>query len=79
MGGCEIDLRKAGIAADPAVIDTFALWGGIEIYVPDDWEVVNRGFAVMGGFEDKTKRPVEPKGRLVVTGFALMGGVEISN
>jgi len=79
MGGCEIDLRKARIQGDMAVIDTFALWGGIEIYVPDDWEVVSKGFAVMGGFEDKTRRPVEAKGRLVVTGFALMGGVEISN
>ena len=79
MGGCEIDLRKARIQGGEAVIDIFALWGGIEIYVPEDWEVVNRGTAVMGGFEDQTKRPAEPKGRLVVTGFALMGGVEIEN
>jgi hypothetical protein len=79
MGGCEIDLRKARIQGGEAVIDTFALWGGIEIYVPEDWEVVNKGTAVMGGFEDKSRRPAEPKGRLVVTGFALMGGVEIEN
>lgn len=79
MGGCEIDLRRARIGGEEAVIDTFALWGGIEIYVPEDWEVVNRGFALMGGFEDSTKRPAEPKGRLIVTGFALMGGVEVKN
>lgn len=79
MGGCEIDLRKASIQAEEAVVECFALWGGVEIYVPEDWEVVNRGFAIMGGFEDSTKRPAEPKGRLVLKGLALMGGVEVSN
>lgn len=79
MGGCEIDLRKARMRGGDAVMDTLAIWGGIDIYVPEDWEVVNKGFALMGGFGDQTKRPTEPRGRLVVTGLAIMGGVEISN
>lgn len=82
MGACEIDLTQASI--DPfdgdAVVNTFAMWGGIEIKVPLDWSVTSNGVAVMGGFEDSTK-PLEggPQKRLVLNGFAMMGGVEVKN
>jgi predicted membrane protein len=80
MGGCEIDLRHASIAEGrEAVIDTFAFWGGIEIKVPDDWDVVNRGSAFLGGFENKTRPAPGSRKRLVVTGTAIMGGVEVKN
>jgi hypothetical protein len=79
MGGCDIDLRQAAIHGE-AVIDVFAMWGGIDIRVPDDWRVIGRVTPIMGGFEDKT-RP--PRGAavhtLVIRGFVLMGGVEIKN
>ncbi len=78
MGGVELDLRNAQVV-DEAVFDAFAFWGGVDITVPLDWEVVNRGFALMGGFEDKTTRTASPRGRLVVTGVAIMGGVEVKN
>ncbi len=49
LGGCEIDLRHASIAeGGEAIIDTFAFWGGIEIKVPEDWQVVNRGKRLPG-------------------------------
>jgi predicted membrane protein len=80
MGGCEIDLRDCGSEGGPAEIDTFAFWGGIEIKVPQDWEVQVKGVALLGGFGDKT-RTIEGGGRktLIVTGTAIMGGVEIRN
>jgi hypothetical protein len=80
MGGIELDLRQAQLPED-AVIELFAFWGGIEIWVPREWSVVNQGFALMGSIEDKTgnlpQRPGQP--RLVLRGMALMGGVEIKN
>jgi len=81
MGGCEIDLRQASIEpGSEATIDAFAFWGGIEIRVPEDWEVQTPGFAIIGGFVDETKPPSEPTGkRLFVGGMALMGGIEIKN
>ncbi len=79
MGGIELDLRQATLP-DDAVIDLFAFWGGIEITVPRDWIVVNQGFALMGGIEDKTGNVPRPGGpRLFIRGMALMGGVEIKN
>jgi hypothetical protein len=79
MGGCEIDLRHASINGD-AVIDVFALWGGIDIRVPEDWTVRSQVVPLLGGVEDKTRPPQGVVNhRLTLRGFAIMGGVEIKN
>ncbi|MFH1574896.1 MAG: DUF5668 domain-containing protein [Acidobacteriota bacterium] len=80
MGGFELDLREASIEDGTAAISTFALWGGIEIKVPSDWSVASKGIALLGGFEDATQQPLMgSEKRLIVRGFAIMGGVEIKN
>lgn len=79
MGGCEIDLRQASINGE-AVIDVFAMWGGIDIRVPEDWSVESRVVPLLGGVEDKTRPPQGAVNhRLTLRGFAIMGGVEIKN
>jgi hypothetical protein len=79
MGGCEIDLRNASIAEGPVTFDTFAMWGGIEIKVPPDWAVESRVFPMLGGYSDQTHPEPNARKRLVVTGMAIMGGVEVKN
>lgn len=79
MGGCEVDLRNAAINGD-AAIDVFAMWGGIEIRVPENWTVIGRVTPLMGGFEDHTRAPqAATTHRLTVRGMVIMGGVEIKN
>jgi hypothetical protein len=79
MGGCEVDLRQASINGD-AVIDVFAMWGGIEIRVPESWTVIGKVTPLMGGFEDQTRAPQAATAhRLTVRGMVIMGGVEIKN
>ena len=79
LGGCQIDLRQASIEGE-AVIDVFAMWGGIEIKVPENWSVAGRVTPILGGYEDKT-RPLRDgtTQRLLVRGLVIMGGVEIKN
>lgn len=82
MGGADVDLYEADIASGEAVLEVFTWWGGIEIRVPRHWEVVNRGLPILGGFIDSTTAPESreaPRPRLIVTGLAVMGGVEIKN
>ncbi|MBX2990966.1 MAG: hypothetical protein KF749_07335 [Bacteroidetes bacterium] len=80
MGGCDIDLRNAAIAKSPAVFNVFAFWGGIEIKVPQSWEVSFEGTPILGGFDDKTfHQSGEPQQRLVIRGTIVMGGVEVRN
>ncbi len=79
MGGCTIDLRSADIGPEPAVIDAFAFWGGIEIVVPEDWEVTNKVLPLLGSAEDTTRSPAGGTKLLLVRGTSMMAGVEITN
>jgi len=80
LGGCELDLRHAAIDGE-AVIDVFAMWGGIEIRVPQDWSVESQITPILGGVDDQTRPPqaVGSRHRLVLRGFIVMAGVEIKN
>lgn len=78
MGGCELDLRGSSIEGE-AVINVFAAMGGISLKVPTDWSVVLHGTPIMGGFDEKTIAPQNPTKRLIIKGYALMGGVEVRN
>lgn len=78
MGGCELDMRSATIDGS-AVLTVFALWGGISIKCPPDWTIVLEGTPIMGGFEEKTIIPPDTSKRLIVRGYAIMGGVEVRN
>jgi len=86
MGGCHLDLRLATIPrGGEAVIDVFTLMGGLEIWVPPGWAIVNQVLPFMGGVDDKRLPPLEPVGspdtrpRLVLRGMVVMGGLMIKN
>jgi len=80
MGGCEIDLRQASIKSGEATIEIFAFWGGVEIKVPEDWGVDVQAIPLLGGIDDKSRPPKGgSKKKLIITGYAIMGGAEIRN
>ena len=60
FGGYKLDLRKATIKGASAVIDATAIFGGIEIVVPETWNVVVRGVGIFGGYGDETHLPIHP-------------------
>lgn len=80
MGACEIDLTRAEMAGEAAEIEVFTMWGGIELAVPDHWQVEIRGMPVMGAFEDSTRPRTDDASKvLAIRGMALMGAVEIKS
>jgi hypothetical protein len=81
MGGIEIDLHNARAVRREVVTEVFAWWGGIEICVPEDWEVVSEVTPIMGGVENESRLApgVQPVTTLIVRGLVIMGGIEIKN
>ncbi|MCF3962253.1 DUF1707 SHOCT-like domain-containing protein [Streptomyces fuscigenes] len=84
MGGGEIDLREARFEGPDTVLRCFAVMGGVQVTVPPDLDVEVRGFGFMGGFGEAPDRrevagigPAPDSPKVVVTGFALMGGVGV--
>lgn len=78
MGGGQIDLTQARFAEAEATIQVVAFMGGVEIIVPEDVAVRVTGFGFMGAFDHKNAHEAPPGSPvLTVTGFALMGGVEV--
>jgi hypothetical protein len=79
MGGCEVDLRDADIEGE-AVIDVFAMMGGIQLAVPPDWSINAKVTPLMGGLADKTGSTERDLGKqLTLRGFVMMGGIEVIN
>jgi class 3 adenylate cyclase len=81
MGGCDMDLRRAEIEGPEVEITAIAFWGGIEIIVPEGFDVELRGFSFMGGRSLRLRDvPIVPGSpRIIVRGFAVMGGIEVKS
>lgn len=83
FGGYSIDLRGASMTGPSATIHANALFGGVELKVPDTWSVSIQGLPILGGYSDTTRHPRIDDERsaksLIVTGFAMFGGVEVKN
>jgi hypothetical protein len=52
--------------------------GGIDMRIPDGWEVMGDAVPFMGGIDIKTRSKRTGR-QLVVRGFVMMGGVEITD
>ncbi|RAI99411.1 putative membrane protein [Chitinophaga skermanii] len=78
-GGAKINLLQADIA-DEAILDVYAVFGGVEIIVPNNWEVVMDVNAMFGGVEDKRKGEFVPgiySKKLFIKGSCTFAGIEV--
>lgn len=83
FGGAKIDLTSAELSPDGAVINTFTMFGGVDVIVPQNWSVSVSGLPLFGGFENKTLHNKsdgeKTKAVLKVYGLALFGGITVRN
>jgi Domain of unknown function (DUF1707)/Cell wall-active antibiotics response 4TMS YvqF len=79
FGGAELDLREARLESREVTIEVKAVFGGVDIIVPDDVIAVVDGTAVFGGFDDKvsTSQPAPGAPVVRIGGKAVFGGVSV--
>ncbi len=78
FGGYETDLRTHTFTND-AHIRVLALFGGVEILVPEHVNIVIRPVSIFGGVTNKTVNSNHNSHTLYITATAVFGGVEIKN
>jgi hypothetical protein len=78
FGGIAVDLREATLVPEARVSLT-SLLGGIALRVPPGWRVVSEVATLGGGVEIDVPEPSDPDApRLVLHGFALLGGIAVT-
>lgn len=81
FGGATIDLRRTSLPEDqPTYLKIDAVFGGVSILVPEQWDVELRKSAFLGGFDDERRfRPTYPTGnqKLIIDVSCVFGGGEI--
>ncbi len=77
FGGYDLDMTDAVFEAKEVTIWTFALFGGIDVTVPDNVEIRNEGAGIFGGFGARGSEAPDPNAPVVVLkGVAIFGGVD---
>ena len=79
FGGVSLDLRNAKFTSD-TVIKAFALFGGIDIIVPENIQVKLKSGFIFGGISDDRKSVTE-KGKytIYIDAAGGFGGVNITD
>jgi predicted membrane protein len=83
FGHVELDFRQAKLAPGEHKLEISAVFGAVELHLPQDWKVIVNVSAVFGGFDDK--RYVNPSATqnsdstLIINGSVVLGGGELTN
>ena len=78
MGGSKIDFTDAKFGAANVTINSIAIMGGDNIYVPENVNVVCKVFCLMGGITNKAPSIADRNApTITIKGFALFGGSKI--
>jgi predicted membrane protein len=79
FGECKLDLTRTSLPEGTTTLDVSAIFGGLEITVPENWKVVNKVTGVFGAFVDKRYNKLTNNNiyELIITGTAIFGGGEL--
>jgi predicted membrane protein len=84
FGGSNFNLSRSKLAPGKNYIDVLAIFGGLKLVVPENWNVKISAISIFGGFSDKHRvhspdHYTEDGPTLIIKGFLIFGGGEIKS
>lgn len=76
FGSVILDLRNANVDKE-AVIKASAIFGGVEIFVPQNVNVKVKATPIFGGVSNKSLTNKENEKTIYIDAFCMFGGVDI--
>ena len=78
FSGSDIDLSEAIFCQKTVHIKMFSLFSGDNIYLPENVNVVVKGFGIFGGVDNKTLSTINQDApTVVIEGLAIFSGIDI--
>jgi len=79
LGGTDIDFTDARFSSSKVRVQLINILGGTDIHVPEGVNVVSKAFCILGGVDNKAPSIASRQApTIVVEGFVLLGGLDIS-
>lgn len=83
FGGAEIDLRDSKLASGHQILDVEVIFGGLDLYVPNDWRVIINVTSIFGAFDDGRRimkdANLDESRILEIRGVVVFGGGDLKN
>lgn len=83
FGGTKLNFCRTKLSPGENVLDVLTMFGGVEILVPDDWNIVIKIMPIFGGSEDSRRQlnreETASNKTLVIKGLVLFGGLHIKS
>ena len=80
FGGVQLDLRRAKASPSGMHLDVIAIFGGVQLVVPDNWAVDHEKASIAGGIDLRVTDPAmlpEDSPHLRINAKAIFGGISI--
>jgi len=78
FGGSDIDLSEANFIHKTSRIRIFSVFSGIDIYTPEEINIVSKAFCIFGGIDNKApSTPNKNVPTLMIEGLVLFSGIDI--
>lgn len=83
FGGATLDLRGAQMPTGTHVLNVQAVFGGVDLLLPEGWMVEVRGVPIFGGIEDQRSKQAGSEGgaesKLRINALVVFGGIDLKN